>query len=172
MLKVIGALMVIICTSCFGIAFSNDYKCRLNELKDIKRIMIMLKAEIKFARLPLGQSFLSIGKRIDSKFTPFLFSVSNRLSCLEGESFHKIWCEEIDNKMADFKLKSLDIQQLKRLGESFGYLDNEMQLRSIEIYMEEVEHEIAKMTEQMEANIRVFRCLGIMAGLFVVIMLV
>ena len=61
---------------------------------------------------------------------------------------------------------------MKHFGENMGYLDNEMQIHSIDLYIEELEYEISKMTEQMSTNTKVFKCLGIMAGLFVVIMLI
>ena len=172
MLKIIGSFLIIICAGGFGFAFSNDYKTRLNELNDIKKIMIMLKGEIRFAKIPLGEAFSNISKRIDDKYYIFLENISDRLKKLNGESFYKIWEEEIDLNLTKLKLNSQDIINLKHFGENMGYLDNEMQIHSIDLYIEELEYEISKMTEQMATNTKVFKCLGIMAGMFVVIMLI
>ena len=87
MLKIIGSFLIIICAGGFGFAFSNDYKTRLNELNDIKKIMIMLKGEIRFAKIPLGEAFSNISKRIYDKYYIFLENISDRLKKLNGESF-------------------------------------------------------------------------------------
>ncbi len=61
---------------------------------------------------------------------------------------------------------------LKRAGENFGYLDGQMQLRNLELYIEQTEVLIQKAQEELQDKKKLSGVLSVMCGLFLIILLV
>lgn len=64
-----------------------------------------------------------------------------------------------------------DLEQLESLGEVLGYLDAEMQLAAIRLYLEQLENSIAEAQEHMGSRQKLNQSLGIAGGVFLVILL-
>lgn len=58
------------------------------------------------------------------------------------------------------------------MGETIGYLDKEMQEKTIDFAIEQIEDVIFQMKDQVIKNCRMYRSLGLSFGLLVVIILV
>ena len=61
---------------------------------------------------------------------------------------------------------------LKRVGENFGYLDTQMQLKNLELYIGQTEALIQKAQEELRDRQRTAGALSLMCGLFLVILLI
>lgn len=73
--------------------------------------------------------------------------------------------------MKNLCLKREDLERLYRLGEQLGYLDQEMQIKGIEFYIEQQRTARKDAEREYREKERVYHCLGIMGGLFLVILL-
>ena len=58
------------------------------------------------------------------------------------------------------------------MGEHLGYMDKEMQLGMIDLYVEQLDEEIKVAKESNDEKIKVYRCLGITVGLFAVLIII
>jgi len=167
--KIAGSILIILATTGIGIVSGRDLKIRLDNLRYIKKIMLMLRGEIQYLKAPLGEAFFSVGKRAKPPFDTFLNKIAREIASLECDSFYKIWCKYIDEELIKIKLNKRDCLTLKRVGEHLGYMDREMQLGMIDLYVEQLEEEIKISKENMEEKIRVYNCLGVSAGIFAVL---
>ena len=61
---------------------------------------------------------------------------------------------------------------MQRAGENFGYLDGQMQLKNLELYMEQTEVLIQKAQAELKDRQKLSGVLSLMCGLFLVILLV
>ena len=61
---------------------------------------------------------------------------------------------------------------MKRAGENFGYLDVKMQLKNLELYMEQAEVFLKRAQKELKDRQKVARTLSLMCGLFLVILLI
>lgn len=66
-LKLIILLAILIISSILGIMFANKYKDRVNDLKEIKSALNILKTKIEYTYEPLPQIFEEIGKKFDGR---------------------------------------------------------------------------------------------------------
>lgn len=171
MLKFFGAALVLIATTGFGISYAADLRRRIVELRCLKKIMLMLRGEIKYAKAPLPEAFKSIAKRLRPPFSCFLTTVAKELSALRGRTFQEVWEAAVRECLTGTCLTKGNREQLSRLGENFGYLDEEMQLGTIDLYLEQLELEIKRSEQTVESKTRVCHCLGVLMGLFVVILI-
>ncbi len=64
--KILGGAMVIFSTSAYGFLMSRDLQKRLQELKEIKKIMFLLKGEIGFGMTPILEAAGNIAGRCGS----------------------------------------------------------------------------------------------------------
>ncbi len=62
--------------------------------------------------------------------------------------------------MADFK----------ELGRYLGYLDKEMQLANLDLYLSETDEKLVRLAQELPARKKLFQVLGVMAGLFLAIL--
>lgn len=171
MLKLIGVIMVIGASSGLGFAMSQELKDRIEALIYIKKIMLMLRGEIKYMKSPLSEAFSNMAVRVNPPFSEFFKALSMELEELEGNPFSMIWKEKINKYLKGLRLLKHDYEQIERLGENFGYLDGEMQLNTIDLYIEQLEVEIKTAQETIGSKTRVYNCMGVMGGIFVAIII-
>lgn len=171
MLKIIGFIFVISASSLLGFVSSNDYKVRIDDLLYIKNVIIMIRGEIKYQKAPLPEAFYHVGKRVKAPFDTFLLAISERLENKDGDTFSHIWKDEISKNLIGTRLLKKDLNLFMQIGEQLGYLDNEMQLASLDLYMEQLDVEIIASEKRKTEKCRIYQCVGIISGLFVSIIL-
>ena len=91
---------------------------------------------------------------------------------LDGRTFGELWREQIRTGLPGTHLKKDDKEQLGALGEVLGYLDLEMQVSSIELYLEQLEISIRSAQDAITAKQKLYQSLGVAGGIFLVILLV
>ena len=171
LLKLLGSILIVMATTGIGYSTGRDLKIRLDNLRYIKKLMLMLRGEIKYLKAPLGEAFFNVSKRAEDPFGLFFDKIALEIERLECESFYAIWCKHIDGELSKLKLNKRDCQTLKRVGEHLGYMDKEMQLGMIDLYVEQLEEEIKMTRESIDEKIKVYQCLGVTIGLFAVLII-
>ena len=121
---------------------------------------------------PSGSLLPDISVRLPRPFGPFLAGVAEELGRADGRIFGDIWREQIKNSLSSSHLTRTDRNQLETLGEVLGYLDLEMQLSSIDLYLEQLEISIREAESSIGAKQKLYQSLGIAGGIFLVILLI
>ena len=70
--KLIGAVLVISSCSMLGFYFSSELKTRIDNLKELKKLLILLRGDIEFANTPLPEAVQTLSKRHDGTYKEFL----------------------------------------------------------------------------------------------------
>jgi len=110
--------------------------------------------------------------RLPEPFSSFLERTAEEMAHLDGRPFAELWQDQIRRQLSGTHLKREDKEQLCTLGEVLGYLDLEMQLSAIELYLEQLELGIRNAQETMAAKQKLYQSLGVAGGAFLVILLV
>ena len=100
--------------------------------------------------------------------------VAERICRQEGESLQEIWSQETEAMAASDKnlpLTKEDLEQLKALGEHLGYLDVDMQERTLLLYLEQLDMTIDYLQKHRQEKCRLYTSLGVMGGIFLVIVM-
>lgn len=171
MLKLAGAVMIIASAAGIGVSCSVDVKRYCMELRLLKQMLYMLRGEIKYTKTPLQEAFLAISVRMPEPFRAFLEQTAGEMENLDGRTFGELWRGQIQKGLGSTRLKREDREQLGALGESLGYLDLEMQLSSIELYLEQLEIRIRDAQESLAGKQKLYQSLGVAGGIFLVILL-
>ena len=172
MLKLAGAFLILLSATGIGASYSADLKKHCRELRILKQMLYMLRGEIKYTKTPLPEAFEHIAGRLPEPFASFLERTAEEMTHLDGQTFVELWQRQIRSRLGGTHLKKEEKEQLESLGEILGYLDLEMQLASIELYLEQLEIEIQKAQESLATKQKLYQSLGVAGGIFLVILLV
>lgn len=172
MLKILGSILVLLCSAGLGAAGSMDLKRHCMELRFLKQAVYMLRGEIKYSKAPLPEAFGSLSERLPAPFSVFFAHLAEELLRPEGQNLGEVWKQEIERSLKESCLKKEEKQKLQSLGESLGYLDLEMQLSTIELYLEQLEDDINLAQEEIRTKQKLYQSMGIAGGIFLVILLI
>lgn len=172
MQKIVGSILIVAASTGIGFLKGMDMQKYLKELQELKQLFLMLRSEIKYTKAPLGEAFFHIGKRLEGSFGKWLLMVARQLEEKSGNTFSVLWNQSVESVLVETKLKKTDTERLKSLGMNMGYLDAEMQLGTIDLYLEQLEVEIRRTREALETKKRLCNCLGVMGGIFLVIVFI
>ena len=122
-------------------------------------------------RTPPKEAFLQIASQNKEPFSSFLEEAAQGLEENE-ESVGCFWNGLVEQERDKFLFDEEECGVLKRAGENFGYLDGQMQLKNLELYIEQTEVLIGKAQEELKDKKRLSAVLSVMCGLFLIILLV
>ena len=170
-LRLCGAFLVVLASSGLGIYMAGQWNERLKTVEQLRKMVFLLKGEIVYAHSPLTEGFERTGKKGGGEIGELFIHVAERMETQQGEPFYTIWQEEIDRLPKTVCLSGEDRQNLKGLGEHLGYLDLDMQERTILLYLEQLDLTIDYLREHKQEKSRLYTSLGVMGGLFLTIIL-
>ena len=159
MLKLLGSLLILTASILYGWKVNEEQKEHVEQLIAMKEMFLMLQGEISYARTPLREAFLQMASQGKEPFSDFLKRAAEGLEKHEG-SIGEFWGGLVEQGL------------LKRAGENFGYLDVKMQLKNLELYMEQAEVFLKRAQKELKDRQKVARTLSLMCGLFLVILLI
>lgn len=171
-LKILGSILCVLSSSGLGFWFGMNKKKRMNELKELKKLFTQLKGEIQYHFMPLPEAMERIGTENETIFSEFFLEIAEKLKGYEGNTFYQIWKEAIGIKLSGSSLNRNDQEKLLRIGETMGHFHQELEIKSIENYLLELEQEIQAENKVIEEKVRLCRTLGVLGGLFLSIIMV
>ena len=153
-----------------GNLFSKKYKNRVEELKSFKEAFNIIESKIKFTYEPLEDIFDEISN---------LF-YKNKINCVFRETKNNMkkmdintsWKEAIDKNKYILNLNEEDIDTIKKLGNMLGKTDVQGQLSEINLNMNFLDTQITYAEESRKKNEKMYRTLGTIFGLAIVIILI
>lgn len=172
MIKIIGVMIVVFSGICFGFRKAEKEKKRLEQGIALKRMLYLLQGEIRYGFTPLPEAISVIARKTSLEIQPFLLEASRRLSTYEEESFFHVWQESMEEFLTPVILEKNFLGPIQNMGETIGYLDKEMQEKTIGFAIDQLEDEIFQMKDQVIKNCKMYRSLGLSCSLLIVIILI
>jgi len=169
-MKWIGALLLVSATSWVGFDMSNRLGDRAKQIRQIILSLQMLEAEMTYSQATLQQIFESISKKTAYPIDTFYGQLSNRLTMVVTD-FLAIWDEELDHLMEISSLKNNEYEIIKQFGRNLGKHTFIEQQKHIALTIHHLESELNEAIEQRGKYEKMMRSLGILFGLFIVLIL-
>ncbi|MDD3172442.1 MAG: stage III sporulation protein AB [Herbinix sp.] len=171
-MKAIGCILVIVSSTGMGFFFSNELRCRIENLKEFKKLIGLLRGDIRYANTPLPEAISSITRRHSGNFDAFFNHVNAKLHEFSGQTFSEVWKEAVQKEMADTSMSNKDKLHIIQFGETLGYLDKDMQMNTIDLFVSQLEDEIKDLSKTIKEKAYLYNTLGIMAGIFIIIIMI
>ena len=164
--------MVMFSGICLGFSKAAKEQKRLEQGIDLKRMLYLLQSEIRYGFTPLPEAVASIADKTSKELRSFLLQVSEELSSHTKDSFSDVWNRAIKDQLKGVILEPKFLRDLHSMGETIGYLDKEMQEKTIGFTIEQLEEEIFQMKDNVIRNCKMYRSLGLSFSLLLIIILI
>lgn len=171
MLKLVGSIWIITISILYAWKVRRELKEHVEQLVGMKEMFLMLWGEISYTRTPLKEAFLQIASQNKEPFSSFLELAAEKMEENE-ECMGTFWHHLVEQEADKFLFHEEERALLQRAGENFGYLDGKMQLKNLELYMEQVEVLIQTAQKELKDKQKVSGVLSLMCGLFLIILLI
>lgn len=162
--KWIGSILIIIACTGIGICKSQDMQLHLVELEELKKIFCLLKGELQYTRAPFAEVFEKLAGKAAAPYKAWFINLSQKLNDKTRGSFHEIWCLSIAEDLQESRLKEDEIEDLKNVGKSLEYME------SLDVYIEQMEYKIKNTREVYKSKRKLCQSMGVMGGIFLVIL--
>lgn len=171
-MKWFGAILVLTACTGFGLAFADYQKRRLRAVQMLKKAIVLLRGQILYANAPLAEALWETGNRVEEKTGSFFRAVSERLEEGDGVSLKEIWEEELGKVQENWSLEKTELEDFGQFGGELGYLDLAMQEKTLNLYLERLEMTENLLQRGLDAKVKLSASLGLLSGIFLVIILI
>lgn len=172
LIKTIGGVLVILTTSVWGYAAAERVKNGYDQLLYLQKLLYSLRGEILYARSYLGEAFWQIGQKAKSPYREWLLGLCSQMEEAANGTFASMWEANTKTSLKDSGLSESEILRLAAFGNQLGIADAEMQVKTLDLYLEELRISMEEMREEMRTKIRLCHCLGVMSGIFITVLLI
>ena len=163
--KWIGSILIIVACSGMGISQSQEMQRHLNELEELKKLFYLLRSELQYTRAPFGEVFEKIARKTKESYSTWLLDLCERLRNKGTGSFWEIWCQSIEKDLTGSRLKKDELEELKNVGKNLEYME------SLDLFLEQLEYQTKNTRELYRSKRKLCQSMGIMGGIFLVILL-
>ena len=165
-IKIIIYSFIFLSCSLIGILISKKYENRVKELREFKNALNIFKTKIRYTYEPIPEIFLEISENISSNISNVFKFAANKM---DGLTAGEAWSVAL--KLEDLNINQEDKTVLSSLGKLLGKTDLQGQLNTIEMTTDFLDEQIRKAEIQKSKNEKMYRTLGMIIGLSIVIIL-
>lgn len=164
--------MIFAAATLMGMQAASGIEEEYRQMQYVQQLIYLLQSEMKYSRAYLGEAFLHIKEQIREPYKSWLGEMSRQMECKDQGLFSFIWERGITDYLGEVRLPDEEIRRLLELGGKLGAADMEMQLKTLELYQEQMALAMTEKREGMRTKIRLCRCLGVMGGIFLIVLLI
>lgn len=157
MLKLTGAVLLILAGTLAGYAESHKLALRVEKLESFLRFLEAAQTEIRYSGLSVERILRKHGMGLR-----FLVDCAGR--CESGKAFGTAWREAV-NRADREGFAAADRELLLGFGDGFGATDTDGQLSHCALYSSLTESSLRAAKEERKRKSRLYQALGVFAGL-------
>ncbi|MCA1054788.1 stage III sporulation protein SpoAB [Rossellomorea aquimaris] len=170
MIKILGAVFILLSTSWAGFEVSKYLTERPRQLRMLKVALQSLEAEITYSHTPLHEATRKISKQLQKPVSWFFENFSKKLTEKEI-SVKQAWEESLDEVWKLTAFKSGEFEILKQFGENLGKHDLFTQQKHIHLALKHLDREEIEAVEKQRKYEKMTKSLGFLSGLLLIILL-
>lgn len=169
--KITGGIIVILSCTFLGYILSADCSRRPQQLRDLQSMLQMFENQISFLSDVITEAFERISRVSGSETGIFFSRTVDILKGSRNVSATEAWEEAVRQNIKKTALDREDEEILLAFGKILGSTDLEGQVKNIRLALEQLKNQENKAEASRERNEKMYRSLGILGGIAVVIVL-
>ena len=170
-MQMLGAGLIL--TGCLGLGlwYRQQMVQRLHLTRALICILEQWISEIRYNNSSLPECCRQIGRQREGRMGEICTEVYREYAETEG-GFLEIAAESFRRQLQTLPLKKEDIEEFLRFAGKEGYTDETMQIKSIELSRQRLEHTADMQQREIEQKCRLSVGLGAMSGLLLLLILI
>jgi stage III sporulation protein AB len=169
--KLTGSVIVIVSCSFLGFILSRDCKKRPAQLRELQGILQMFENQICYLSDVLMEAFERISKIGGSDTCAFFSRTIEILKEDRTISASEAWGQAVDQCICRTALNKEDEEILLAFGRMLGSTDLDGQIKNIRLTIGQLKLQEDKAEESRRKNENMYKSLGVLGGIAVVIVL-
>ena len=170
-LKLLGSLIVISSTTIMGFVYSRVYGQRVRQLRDMQYALNMLESEIVYNSTPLTSALCTVAGKCSSVGKLFN-TIADILKSKKCETISDAFNMAIDINKNELYFEDEETALINSFLQSIGSSDLENQKKNFNITVKKLESFEKTAEESKSKNEKLYKYLGLSAGVLIVIILV
>ncbi|ADL51668.1 stage III sporulation protein AB [Clostridium cellulovorans] len=172
MIKIIGCLFIIVSTSCAGYMLGDKLRKRVADLKELQRILISIKNELKYSIEPIELTFKKIARDFKNPYDEILRIAAAKIYNNEITSIDEAISEALAEKEMDLALKDEDKLIFTEFARSLGKWNIGAQEDFFNLSFVKIEEQLNSAEDFCAKNLKMYNVMGPCIGLMLVIVLI
>lgn len=166
-IKIILLCFIFCGSSLIGMMIANKYKNRTNELYEFKKALNFFISKIEYTYEPVQDIFYEIAENSNENISN-IFNIAAKKT--EEISAEDAWNYSVSISKNSFNKD--DIQIIKDFGKTLGQTNIDGQLNKTKLTLEFLNKQIEDSEREQDKNEKLYKTLGIIAGMGLVIILI
>ncbi|MDK2820093.1 MAG: stage sporulation protein [Clostridia bacterium] len=171
MLKILGGGLIIISCGLWGLMIAQDYKARIEQLRQLSTGLKMLETEIIYTATPLSEAFEKIGNQFGGPISLFFQTVAKELKANVTAGAMVAWEKGLEQLRDKGALWSQDLEILKELGSMLGQSGINDQVKNLELTRNLLGQQQLEAIEFNSRKGKMWHTLGFLFGITLVLIL-
>jgi stage III sporulation protein AB len=171
MTKYIGTFLILYALTAIGWMRAEKIRKRQEERMYLKKLIMMLRGEINYHISSMGECFFQISQRIKEPYRSLFIDLSIEMEEGDGKEFSILWNDIVIKGLQGYLIYNRDLDNLAEIGSHLGYLDKEMQINYLNLYLDNLEESIQEGRKKAATDEKMNKVMGLMAGIFLVVLL-
>lgn len=169
--KIAGSIIVILSCSFLGFVLSRDCTNRPQHLRELQGLLQMFENQISYLSDVISEAFERIARAGRNETGIFFIRTVELLKEDRTISAAQAWERAVRSCVRKTALNKEDEEILSEFGKALGKTDLEGQLKNIRLTLGQLKMQEEKAEESRKKNENMYRSLGILGGITVVIVL-
>jgi len=157
-------MVIAVCTA-LGFEKSRELQMHLKQQEELKRLFMIIHNELKVTKATLSEIFLKASKKTETPYKEWLNKLAKQLEICGAGTFMELWKNSIQISLGKTTLRKDEIYELEQVGLGIQYID------TLELYLNQLDFSIQNTREELKAKKKLYQSMGIMCGIFLVIVL-
>lgn len=172
MLKLAGVLCIL--AGCTGLGFNKikEEKSRIRHLQELIRVMKKIQNEISYGKHTLPEICLILSEHCYEPYRPCFRAIYEQMQRQEGVSLDRIWEQQIKLCLRNAPLQEDEKEILYGLLRNTGIQEEKYQAQSMGQSMDLLDRKCRQAEDAYENKSRMIFSLSVLAGVFLVILLI
>ena len=162
--------LCILCAGSLGFLKGQRLRKRIRMLERVVRLLDHMERELEFGREPLPEVFKKLSEKNTGELKAFLEHAAVQMQ--QGkDNIAAVFAENVRTYLSEGDLFAEDLQRLYALGSELGYPDRQLQIHTVAVYRQEIKELLDELKKQYPQSCRLFRTLGMAAGILLAVLL-
>lgn len=169
--KIIGGVIIILASTMAGAVVAHGYSARVEQLRALQCCFRIFENEVVFMSNPICQAFMNIYHTQNNQIGCIFKNTADNLCSKKGLTACEAWEASIRQNIESTSLNKEDKAVLTDFGNMLGCSDRNGQVSNINMTIEKLKLQESKAEEKRKKFGSMYRKLGILGGLAIVILL-
>ena len=170
MIKLIGAIIIVVATTWTGFEASKNLSARPKQLRQLRSALQSLEAEIMYGHTPLHEAARRLSSQLPKPLSTFFDSFAKKLTDTET-TVKEAWETSLKEVWKSTALKHGEFEIMKQFVETLGRHDRISQQKHIMLTLAHLEREEADAVQNQAKYEKMVKSLGFLSGLLLSILL-